>query len=364
MRYFISTGELSGDLHASYLVKEIIKVDENAKIYAIGGKNLKKEGVVIFKDIEKLAIMGFVEVFKNFKMLKKTLDETYDFIVENKIDRLILVDYGGFNLKLLERLKKNKINTEITYYIPPKIWIWGFKRIEKIKLADKIMVIFPWEKEFYKKHGVEVKYYGNPFMEKYKKREKSGDKILLLPGSRKQEVESLMPHMLQVVKALPNEKFLLKLAGKEYRKYISERIEEYENLEIDYDISLEKAAEQVKYTIAASGTVVLELAIIGIPGVVIYKTSLLNELIGRFIIKFKYVTLPNLTLDKEVYVELLQRDCNKNSILKELDKLENNREKSLHDIESVRKALFGENILKNYSLEVVEGTKKNEKERK
>jgi lipid-A-disaccharide synthase len=361
MRYFISTGELSGDLHASYLVDEILKLDKEAEIYAIGGKNLRKKGINIFKNIEKLAIMGFIEVIKNFRVLKNTLDETYNFIIENKIDRVILVDYGGFNLKLLERLKKNNINTKIIYYIPPKIWIWGFKRIEKIKLADEILVIFPWEEEFYKKNGVKVSYYGNPFMEKYEKSTKFGNKILLLPGSRKQEIESLIPHMLEIVESLSNESFLLKLPNEEYEKYVTDRMKSYKNLEIKYGITLAEAVKKSKYTIAASGTVILELSILGLPGIAIYKTSILNELIGKFIIKYKFVTLPNLTLDKEVYPELLQRDCNKNRILEEINKLENNREKSFDDIEEVRKALYGENILKSYGLAVVEGTEKNEK---
>jgi len=357
MRYFISTGELSGDLHASYLVEKILKLDDDAEVFAIGGKNLEKLEINIIKKIEKLAIMGFVEVIKNFNMLKKTLDETYDFIIENNIDRVILVDYGGFNLKLLERLKKNKPEIKVFYYIPPKIWIWGKKRIHKIKLADEILVIFPWEKEFYKKNKVEVSYFGNPFMEKYKKREKTGEKILLLPGSRKQEIQALIPYILEVVRKMPHEKFILKLSKVEDREYISEKIEEYKNLEIDYNTSLSDISEKVKYALAASGTVILELAILGIPAVVIYKTSLLNELIGKLIIKYKYVTLPNLTLDEEIYVELLQKDCNTDRILSELNKLEKSSSITNEQIDRVRNALSGNNIILDYAKVIVEGKK-------
>ena len=117
MNYFISTGELSGDLHASYIVEKIKNLDKNAKVYAIGGMNLKKQDVEIVRDIDSLAIMGFVEVVKNFNFLKKVLEETVEFILSNNIDRVVLVDYGGFNLKLLERLKLKKPSLKITYYI-------------------------------------------------------------------------------------------------------------------------------------------------------------------------------------------------------------------------------------------------------
>ena len=167
MNYFISTGELSGDLHASYIVEKIKNLDKNAKVYAIGGMNLKKQDVEIVRDIDSLAIMGFVEVVKNFNFLKKVLEETVEFILSNNIDRVVLVDYGGFNLKLLERLKLKKPSLKITYYIPPKVWIWGKKRVPKIAKADEILVIFPWEVDFYKKENVKALYFGNPFMEKY-----------------------------------------------------------------------------------------------------------------------------------------------------------------------------------------------------
>ncbi len=356
MKYFVSTGELSGDLHASYICKKILSMDKEAKIYGIGGKNLKKIGIEIFKDIDKLAIMGFVEVLKNIKMLKNTLDETYNFIVDNQIERVILVDYGGFNLKLLEKLKEHNKEIKISYYIPPKVWIWGKKRIHKIKLADEILVIFPWEEEFYRENNIKAHYFGNPFMEKYNKREKKGDKILLLPGSRKQEITSLITPMLEVVREKKEEKFLLKLAKKEDLNLINEDLKNYTNLEVDYEISLEGAAEKSKYAIAASGTVILELAILGLPGVVVYKTSIINEIIAKLIVKPTFITLPNLTLNKEVYVELLQRDCNSKRIMEELSKIENNIQKAEERVEEVREKLNGENIIENYAKVIVEGT--------
>lgn len=355
MKYFISTGELSGDLHASYIVEKIKKLDKNANIYAIGGKNLIKQNVEIVRDIESLAIMGFVEVIKQFSFLKKVLNETVDFILNNQIDRVVLVDYGGFNLKLLEILKEKKPTLKISYYIPPKVWIWGKKRVNKIALADEVLVIFPWEVEFYQKEQMKALYFGNPFMEKYKPIEKRGENILLLPGSRKQEVVSLLPIMLEVVKEKTNETFILKLAKESDIEWAKFDENDYPNLKIETGKSLKELCENSKYALAASGTVILELALLGLPGIVLYKTSIINEIIVRLFIDLTFVSLPNLTLNREVYKELLQGECRADFVIYEMKKLENNYNQILSDIELVRSRLGGENIIENYAKIIIKG---------
>lgn len=187
MKIFVSAGEVSGDLHLSYLVKNILEIDSSVKFYGAAGDLSRAAGVEIVQDIKELAVMGFVEGLKKYSFLKKRAKEYLNFIKENKIDKVILVDYGGFNLAFLKLLKSEVPEVEVYFYIPPKLWVWGEKRINTLKLADHILVIFPWEVEFYKKHGIKAVYYGNPFSEKYHLIENRGDKILLLPGSRKQE---------------------------------------------------------------------------------------------------------------------------------------------------------------------------------
>ncbi len=355
MNYFISTGELSGDLHASYIVEKLKTLDRNANIYAIGGKNLKSQNVNIVRDIDSLAIMGFGEVIKNIGFLKKVLDETVDFILKNQIDRVVLVDYGGFNLKLLEELKYYKPSLKISYYIPPKVWIWGKKRVHKIAKADEILVIFPWEVEFYEGNNYKALYFGNPFMEKYEKVTQKGESILLLPGSRRQEIQSLIPVMLQVVEERPEEKFILKLAKEEDKKLINKDLSKYSNLIIESEKSLKDLGSLCKYALAASGTVILELALLGIPGIVLYKTSIINEVIVKLFINLTYVSLPNLTLDKEVYKELLQRECNKERILEEMENLEKNYEKIEKSVDEIRSRLNGKNITESYAKIIIKG---------
>ncbi len=354
MKIFVSTGEVSGDLHLSYLVKNILEIDSTVEFYGVAGEHCRNAGVKITQDIKELAVMGFTEALKKYRYLKKKAKEYLEFIKENKMDKVILVDYGGFNLAFLKMLKEEVPHVEVYYYIPPKLWVWGEKRIEKLKAADHIMVIFPWEVDFYKKHGVNAVYYGNPFAEKYSVLKDRGNKILLLPGSRKQEIQSLLPVMLEVVKAKPEKEFVLRLHSSKPFEWIEETLLKYPNLTIKNG-TLEEAVQECETAIAASGTVTLELALMGIPAVVIYKTNRVNAFIARNILKLGFVSLPNLTLDKEVYPELLQEKCTSEEILSHLDEMKKKEAEVNRDIEKIREKLSGKDITKNYGKYILRG---------
>lgn len=355
MKFFVSTGEVSGDLHLSYLVEAINKKYKDVKFYGVAGKHSKNAGVEVIQDINELAIMGFTEVLKKYSFLKKKANEYIDFIKKENIKKVILVDYGGFNLKFLELLKKEIPNIEVFYYIPPKLWIWGEKRIKKLVKADHIMVIFPWEVEFYKKHGVDAIYFGNPFVDKYIVEKREEEYILLLPGSRKQEIKTLLPIMLELVKESKESKFLLKLSSEEHLKWISENLCEYPNLYLEFEKKLPECVKNSKVAIAASGTVTLELALMGLPTIVIYRTGFINAFIARHILKIGFVSLPNLTLDREVFPELLQERCNVEEIKKYLIKLDKERERIDRDIQEVRDKLSGKNVVESYGDFLVKG---------
>lgn len=355
MKIFVSTGEVSGDLHLSYLVKNILKIDSTVKFYGVAGEYSENEGVEIVQDIRDLAVMGFVEALKKYRFLKKKATEYLDFIKKSKMDKVILVDYGGFNLEFLKLLKKEIPQVEVYYYIPPKLWIWGEKRIKKLKLADHIMVIFPWEVDFYKKYDVDAVYYGNPFTEKYLIVEDREDKILLLPGSRKGEIKTLMPILLEVVEKQQDKKFILKLHNKKSLEWISENLLKYKNLEIETEKKLQDIVKDCDIAIAASGTVTLELSLMGVPTIVIYKTNLINAFIAKKILKLKFVSLPNLTLNREVYPELLQEKCNSNDIIFNLNLLKSKKEKLDEEIKKIREKLSGKDIVKNYAKYILRG---------
>ena len=354
MKIFVSTGEVSGDLHLSYLVKNILELDSSVKFYGVAGEHSKKVGVEITQDIKELAVMGFTEALKKYRYLKKKAQEYLKFIKENNIDKVILVDYGGFNLAFLKLLKQEVPQVEVYYYIPPKLWVWGEKRIKTLKLADHIMVIFPWEVEFYKKHGINAVYYGNPFSEKYSLIEKRGDKILLLPGSRKQEIQSLLPIMLEVVKEKPEKTFVLRLHSSEPFKWIDEDLLKYPNLVIE-NKSLEDVVKDCELAIAASGTVTLELALMGIPAIVVYKTNIINAFIARNILKLGLVSLPNLTLGREVFPELLQEKCTSKDILFYMNVINSKADKMAKEIKEIREKLSGKDVVKSYGAYILRG---------
>lgn len=355
MKFFVSTGEVSGDLHLSYLVEAIKRKYKDVKFYGVAGNHSRKVGVEVIQDIDELAIMGFTEVLKKYSFLKKKANEYIDFIKKENIKKVILVDYGGFNLKFLELLKKEIKDIEVFYYIPPKLWIWGEKRIKKLIKADHIMVIFPWEVEFYKKHGVDAIYYGNPFVDKYVVEDRKEEYILLLPGSRKQEITSLLPIMLEIVKNNSDKKFLLKLSSRDHLKWITENLSDYTNLTLEFEKKLSECVKNSKVAIAASGTVTLELALMGLPTIVVYKTGFINAFIAKYILKIGFVSLPNLTLNKEVFPELLQGRCNLKEIEKALEDIEKNREEMKKNIQEVRERLSGNNVVESYGDFLVKG---------
>lgn len=354
MRYFVSAGEPSGDMHLAFLVKNIKLINKNAEFFGAAGSRSEKEGVKVLQDIKELAIMGFKEVFGKYFFLRKKANDYLDFIVKNDIKNVIMVDYGGFNLAFAKLLKKNVSNIKIFYYIPPKLWVWGEWRIKKLALSDHILVIFPWEVDFYKKYNIKAVYFGNPLADMRNKRKKSGDKILLLPGSRKQEIVSLFSEMNNVAENMKNRKFILRLASRDDLKFINHVAE---NIEIDFESSLEEISEKCSCAVAASGTVTLELALIGIPSVVIYKTSKINEFIAKNIINVKYVSLPNLVENREIYRELLQNEMNKDNIILEINKIENNYNEKLNELEGIREKLGEKNVIEKYSSYILEMSK-------
>ena len=372
-KIFISCGEMSGDLHASYIVEEMRKKNKNTEFFGVVGDKSIKAGVKAINHIKNNDIMGFVEALKKYRYFTKKAGEYLEFIRKNGIETVIFVDFGGFNLKFFELLKKKiqekKLqDLKMIYYIPPKVWAWGKKRIKKLKKFDDVIVIFPFEKEYYdnglKKDGskgLKVEYFGNPFVDKYEFSDELGEKILLLPGSRRQEIEKFLPVIIELIKneRVKNEKFLMKLASKEHLKYIESFEKEHKinvskisNLEITFD-EIKKIRKDCKFAIATSGTVTFEISLMGLPVIVVYKTSRINAFIARNIVKIKYITLTNLNANKEIFKELLQEDFSVEKLLEEIEIMEKNKEKIVLELKNERKKLGNSGVLEkiaNYLL--------------
>lgn len=355
MKIFVSTGEVSGDLHLSYLAKVIQNKYPDCELYGVAGEHSRKVGVHIIQDIQNLAVMGFLEAAKKYKYLKRKMEEYLHFITEEKIEKVLLIDYGGFHLKFLKALKERLPEVRVYYYIPPKIWVWGKRRLKTLRLADEIMVIFPWEVDFYKKEGVKVHYFGNPLAEKNLARKEKGNKILLLPGSRKQELHSVLPMYFDLVQKHPERQFIMKLPNKEGLSFFSREWTKFSNLEFNFLGDLSTVIEETLLAIAVSGTVTLELALLNVPSIVVYKTSAFNYFVAKYLLKVGYISLPNLTLNEEVFPELIQRRCNLEKVEKEMENMIENQEGIEKKLREIRNRLFEENIIERYVDFLIKG---------
>lgn len=332
MKYYIIAGEASGDLHASNLMKEIKNEDSAAKFRFWGGDLMQAQGGELVKHYRETAFMGFLTVLKNLGKIRANFSLCEKDLLEYMPDVLILVDYPGFNLRMAKFAKENGIR--VHYYISPKIWAWKEGRVKKIKAyVDRMFTIFPFETDFYKKHNYEVSFGGNPLLDAIENRPNKEESftdftsknnlsnkpiVALLAGSRKQEIERILPVMLEVmndfqdyqfvVAAAPSitKEFYLQVVGNRDVKFVYGQT---------YDL-----LQQSKAALVTSGTATLETALLRIPQVVCYITGGGKILfaIGKRLLKVKYISLVNLVMDKLIVKELIQHYCNKQSITSEL----------------------------------------------
>jgi len=330
MRYFIIAGEQSGDLHGSNLVRELFVADRNAEIFCWGGDLMETAGATLLMHYRNTAFMGFLIILKNLRTISANFKMCKKQISEIRPDVIIFIDYPEFNLRIAKYAKASGFRTY--YYISPKFWAWYESRVEKIrKYIDRMYIIFPFEVEFYQKHNIRAEFHGNPLVDETNrviallpgkheilKSFNAEDKpvIGILAGSRRQEVEAMLPQMIQVVKYFPQYQFILAgvknlpdelyrgLIGKEQVKLIKERT--YEILSV------------CEAALVASGTASLEAALFNVPQVVCYKGDLFSMLIAWVLIKVKYISLVNLIKDSEVVKELLGYNVNKRRLITEL----------------------------------------------
>ncbi len=280
MKYYLIAGEASGDLHASNLMKELKVFDADAEFRFLGGDLMKKQGGTLVKHFKETAYMGFLDVFIHLPAILKNIKFIKEDIATYKPDIVILTDYPGFNLRIAEFTHTEGFKTY--YYISPKIWAWKQSRVHKIKkYIDKLFIIFPFEKDFYKQFNYEVEYVGNPIMDAidtstsdiiaFKNKYQLNDKkiIALLPGSRKQEIKHNFPVMLKVTEQFNDYQFVV-AAASSLEKEIFEKYINKQNIKLIYDDTYE-LLKHSEAAIVTSGTATLETAILNIPELVCYK---------------------------------------------------------------------------------------------
>ena len=320
MKFFVIAGEASGDMHGANLINAIKKLEPNAEFEGFGGERLEAAGMKLLRPMEKLNFMGFVEVVKNYPTIRENFKICKKALEENKPDGLILIDYPGFNLRMAKWAKKRGIR--VLFYISPQVWAWKESRVKQMrKNIDRLMVILPFEKEFFAKHGMEVDFVGHPLIDEIEdRRQKSEVKkeniIALLPGSRKQEILHNLHQMVQVQDEFPDYQFVI---GKAPGFDVSFYRETFAlNKAIVSSEGTYSLLERSKAALVGSGTATLETALMKVPQVVCYKGNAISVAIARKLINVPYISLVNLILDRPAVKELIQGELNPKSIVSEL----------------------------------------------
>ncbi len=367
MRLFVVAGEASGDLHGANLLRAITALEPACVFEGFGGERMSAAGMNVLRGLDHLAFMGFTEVVKNLPTVMRNFSIAKQAMTERRPDALLLIDYPGFNLRLAKWAKKRGI--PVLYYIAPQVWAWKESRITGMRQnIDRLMVILPFEKEYFAKHGMEVDFVGHPLLDtlengKWKIEDGEADasrncegsasggeaistadvtipstpvsssseayreplvprpsssapSIALLPGSREQEVKKMLPAMLAVRAQFPGYRFIVGkapgLSEDFYRKLISGNDAEIFTEGTQALLSMADAA------LVTSGTATLETALLGVPQLVCYRGSTISVMLARKLIKVPYIALVNLILNREAVKELIQDDLNPENLAHQL----------------------------------------------
>ncbi len=328
MRYYLIAGEASGDLHGAPLIRALRAADPQATFRAWGGDKMAAAGAPLVKHYRDLAFMGFVEVLKHLGTILKNIRFAKENIREFRPDVLILIDYPGFNLRIAKWAKAQGIR--VVYYISPQVWAWKEGRAKAIKRdVDQMLVILPFEVDFYKRWGMEVPYVGHPLVEVVAAARKSDAPaalgktgkplIALLPGSRAQEIRTKLPIMLSVVEAFPGYEFAVAMAPSQPESL-------YQELAGGKPVTLVagktyELLRQSRAALVTSGTATLETALFGVPQIVCYRGHPASYWLAKKLIKVKYISLVNLILDRPAVPELIQQDLNRERLTEMLEKI-------------------------------------------
>ena len=349
--YFVA-GERSGDLHGGNLIAALKKRSPDLVCQGFGGDQMERSGMRITSHYRELAFMGFAEVLSNLGTISKKIRQCKQEIIDFRPDAVVLIDYAGFNLRIAKFARKN--GYKVFWYISPKVWAWNQSRAKKLKAnIDRMFVILPFETEFFRKFDWNVEYVGNPVLdavkahrvdEEFLDRNKfTSDEplVALLPGSRKQELKTIVPLMARVAKNMPATKFAVATVNN-LDQQLYQPLKELTNVSFvqgeTYDLlSYANAA------IVTSGTATLETALFRVPQVVVYKTSFLSYMIAKNLIRVPFISLVNLIAGREVVKEMIQQKANATDVSAELSLLltdQQYREKMLEGYKEIWNTLY------------------------
>lgn len=325
-RIFVVAGESSGDLHASKLLAQLKELIPNVAFIGIGGKRMSEVGLESIVPLEKVSVVGFAEVLKNLNFFRKTLSHCKEILSAGDIDLVILVDFPGFNLRLAEIA--SSLGIPVCYYIAPQLWAWGQQRIKKIeKFVDLLLVVFPFEKEFFSRFRTNVEFVGHPLLDEpiFQVRMLPFDErqnwIAILPGSRKSEInyhKKLVFEIIeQLAKELPDYEIKIPSVNSSFFDDLTIQIQKKFPFVI-FEQNAYDLMHSSKIGIIKSGTSNLEAALLGLPFVMFYKTSFITYSIAKQLVKLNYISIVNLLLNGSYVPEFIQKDANANNIVKSI----------------------------------------------
>ena len=341
----IIAGESSGDLIGGLFVRAVKEKDPSVSFFGIGGERMREAGVELAHTTQEMAFLGFVEVVKHLPFVSRVLNEMESLLRARRPGLLVLIDYPGFNLRLAERAKQ--LGIPVMYYISPQVWAWGKGRVRKMhRLVDRMVVAFQFEIEIYEKEGIPVEFVGHPLLEVVKSRMSrqefcsqaglSPEKPILglLPGSRRQEVEKILPVMVEAARVIrekmPDVQPVVGMAeGLEVRDFpLTGDVPKVKGLTYDLMASSD-------LVIVASGSATLETGILGTPMVVIYKTSFLSYQIAKKVVTIPNIALINVVAGKRLVPEFVQDQAKPDRIARAALSLLNN----IHERERINQEL-------------------------
>ena len=358
-------GEASGDAYGADLTEALKNFQPGTIVKGMGGEKMKAAGVDILVDSTELGVVGFVEVLKHLPTFLKLFKGLVQRAAEERPDAVVLIDYPGFNLRFAKKM--NELGIKVVYYVSPQVWAWGKKRIKTIPhIVDKMMVIFPFETDVYQTDLMETVFVGHPLVGILNKRriadERSKDTVLLLPGSRSSELNRLLAPMVktavELYKKQPHLKLVISTPRERVRTMVQEKLDSM-NVDLPLQITCgdtEEWLQKATCGLAASGTVTVQAAILGLPLVVGYRLSPMSYLISKMLVDIPYFTMVNLVTNRRVYEEFLQGDVCPAVLVPALEKIlpEGERRKEVEEgmIEMIQKLKSGQDVAANAAAEV------------
>ncbi|MDR2358568.1 MAG: lipid-A-disaccharide synthase [Prevotellaceae bacterium] len=365
MKYYIIAGEASGDLHGSDLINGLKQADPQAEIRAWGGDRMVANGATLVKHYKDAAVMGFVEVVRKLPEVLRNIRFCKRDIMAFRPDAVILIDYPGFNFRIARFAKKKGL--KVFYYIAPKVWAWKERRVKRLQRdVDRLFIIFPFEQAYFKKWGIDAFYAGNPLVDTINERLKKAEPIAafrqrnnlpgkpviaVLPGSRRMEINYVLPRVTPLAERFPSYQFVVagapaidRAVYEKHLRHTTFRLVENQTCEL-----LSHAAA----AIVASGTATLETALIGTPQTVCYGGNEISFQIAKRLVRIKFISLVNIIMNREVVRELVQHDLNTANLQAELQALlpnGNKRAAQLNDYAELRRCLGEQGAAKRIAL--------------